>query len=312
MLDFILLVIGITGLWGGTVLTLSGAVALSDRSGLSQGFVGLTVLAIGTDLPELFVSVSGSLQQLRGVDASGVIVGNAIGSAIAQGTLVLGIAGLFGYLTAAPRIVRRDGATLLLAIVLTLALAYDGSVGRLEGAALLSAYLIFFVALFQAEHRHAEPKKSTDSSLLRDLATVAIGVTTVTLAAHVVVTESLEIANAWGVSQTLLGVLVLGLGTSLPELILSVGAATKGHASLSLGNVIGSNIFDLLVPIGVGAVIHPLAVADATISFDLPALGLATLALLIFLSRKRGLQRQEAIALIALFVGYAALRVAIG
>ena len=84
---------------------------MSERHGLSKGFVGLTILAVGTDLPELLVSVSGSVQQLQGIEASGVIVGNATGSAIAQGTLVLGVAGLIGYLSVAPRMVRRDGMT---------------------------------------------------------------------------------------------------------------------------------------------------------------------------------------------------------
>ena len=97
--------LGLLGLWGGTLLTVRGAVELSERHGLSQGFVGLTVLAIGTDLPELLVSISGSVQQLQGIEASGVIVGNATGSAMAQGTLALGVAGLVGYLGVAPRMV---------------------------------------------------------------------------------------------------------------------------------------------------------------------------------------------------------------
>jgi cation:H+ antiporter len=102
------------------------------------------------------------------------------------------------------------------------------------------------------------------------------------------------------------------LGTSVPELVLSVGAASKGNGSLAMGNVIGSNIFDLLVPVGVAALLHPLLVAGDTTSFDLPALALGTVALLLFSLRKRGLQRSEAIALVAIYLGYASLRVMIG
>lgn len=308
MFATIFLLLGLVGLWGGTLLTVRGAVDVSERHGLSQGFIGLTILAIGTDLPELLVSVSGSIQQLRGIESSGVIVGNATGSAMAQGTLVLGVAGLFGYMGIARRMVQRDGVTLLLAIGLALALCWDGDVTRVEGATLLIAYLIYFVALVQAEHTsHGEPlprKPGAPSPVFA----LGVGLVTVILSAHVVVTEGVELATTWGVSQTVVGALIIALGTSLPELALSIGAARQGHPSLSVGNVIGSNIFDMLIPVGVAAVIYPLAVAPETAAFDLPALALATVVLLVFMVRRQGLQRGEAVGLLALYVGYAALR----
>ena len=308
MVETLLLLVGLAGLWGGTVLTVRGAVAVSERHGLSQGFIGLTILAIGTDLPELLVAVSGSIQQLRGIESSGVIVGNATGSAMAQGTLVLGVAGLVGYLGAAPRIVRRDGVTLLLSIALTSVLALGGSVSRLEGVALVIGYFIYMVALVQAERGHGEEHARSETHRLSPSLSLLIGLGTVLLAAHIVVTEGVALAERWGISQTVVGALIIALGTSLPELALSIGAVRKGHTSLSTGNVIGSNIFDLLVPVGVAAMIHPLTVAETTMSFDLPALALATAALLVFMTRKRGLQRPEAAALLGLYAGYAALR----
>jgi cation:H+ antiporter len=308
VLETILFLLGLAGLWGGTLLTVRGAVEVSERHGLSQGFIGLTILAIGTDLPELLVSVSGSIQQLRGVESSGVIVGNATGSAMAQGTLVLGVAGLFGTMGIAPRMIRRDGLTLLLAIALTTVLCWDGDVGRLQGGALLIGYLIYFVSLVQAEHGHTEPQTRGDPRQLSPFFALGIGLVTVILAAHVVVAEGIELADSWGISQTVVGALVIALGTSLPELALSIGAMRQGHASLSAGNIIGSNIFDLLVPVGLAAVIHPLVVDATTTTFDLPAVGLATAALLVFMSHRRGLQRSEAIALIGLYTAYAALR----
>ena len=309
MLETILLILGLLGLWGGTLLTVRGAVELSERHGLSKGFVGLTILAIGTDLPELLVSISGSVQQLQGIEASGVIVGNATGSAMAQGTIVLGVAGLVGYLSVARRMVYRDGLTLLLAIALTAALAFDGEVGHFEGAALLIAYLIYIVALVQAEHHNGPDPGRPSQGAISPLFAIAVGIVTVVLSAHIVVTEGIALAEAWGISQTILGVLIIGAGTSLPELALSIGAVKEGHASMSVGNVIGSNIFDLLVPVGLGAAISPLTVAPATLLFDLPALALATAVLLVFLVRRKGLQRSEAVALVALYVGYATLRV---
>jgi len=310
LLDIIFLVLGLLGLWGGSLLTVRGAVDLSDRHGLSHGFVGLTILAIGTDLPELLVSVSGSIEQLRGIDASGVIVGNATGSAIVQGTLVLGVAGLAGYLSVAPRLIWRDGVTLLICAAIVGLLAFDGRVGRYEGAALLLVYLIYMAALVQAENHSGGEPRTPAKGRMHPLMAIGIGLVTVILAAHTVVTEAVQLAEAWGMTQTMLGVLIIGAGTSLPELALSVGAAKEGHASLSVGNIIGSNIFDLLVPVGLAATISPLHVARTTVWFDLPASALATVALLIFLVRRRGIQRPEAIALVVLYVGYVALRIA--
>ncbi len=311
MFEIILLLIGLAGLWGGTLLTVRGAVQLSERHGLSKGFIGLTILAIGTDLPELVVSIDGSVQQLQGIDASGVIVGNATGSAFVQGTLVLGAAGLFGYLRAAPSMVRRDGLALFLMIGLTALVCLDGRVGRVEGGVMLIAYLMYFLVLVQAErHNGREAEASKGKGGIPPALALSVGLVTVLLGAHVAVTEAIGIAEAWGITQTLVGVLIIGAGTSLPELALSVGAAKSGHTSLSVGNVIGSNIFDLLIPMGVAATISPLHVAPLTVRFDLPAIALASGALVVFLLNRRGIQRREAIALVALYVGYTALRIA--
>ncbi len=177
---------------------------------------------------------------------------------------------------------------------------------------MMLAYAIYFVALVQAEQRRRRPIERPPEGRLPPPLSIALGLVTVTLGAHVVVTEALVVAASLGLSQTLLGVLLVGAGTSLPELSLSVRAATQRHASLSVGNVIGSNIFDLLVPVGVGGAIHPLLVAEETIVFDLPALALTSLVLLTFLARRRGLQRSEAIALAGLYAGYAGLRMLLG
>jgi cation:H+ antiporter len=308
----VILILGLIGLWAGTNLTLGGAVRLGERYGFSHAFIGLTVLAIGTDLPELLVAVSASIQQIQGIEASGVIVGNATGSAIAQGSLVLGVAGLVGYLRVAPRMVRREGLTLLLAIGLTAAVSLDGSIDRFDGTALLIGYLIFFVALVHSQRKERTPPSVSETGAFRVFLSITFGIGIVSLSAHAVVTSGVSLAASWDVSQTLVGVLIIGMGTSLPELVLSVGAAAKGHGSLSAGNVIGSNIFDLFVPIGVGALLHPLIVGSETLRFDLPALALGTVMLMVFLLRKRGLQRGEAAVLVAFYLGYATLRVVIG
>ena len=141
---------------------------------------------------------------------------------------------------------------------------------------------------------------------------ILIGLAVVTFAAHLAVGGGLELAAALGVTQTLLGVILIGAGTSLPELALSLRAAAEKRASMSVGNVIGSNIFDLLVPMGTAAAIHPLVVERGTLLFDLPCLAILTAALLYLLTHKRGLQRWEAMLLIGIYVSYAGLRITVG
>lgn len=310
-LDVGLVVLGLLGLWWGTSLTLGGALRLTDRAGLSHGFVGLTVLAIGTDLPELFVAVTGGIQQLRGLEVSGVVVGNAVGSAIAQGSLVLGVAGLIAYRHIAPKVVRRDLIVLVLCVGLVAAIAADRQIVRWEGVALTLVYSIYFVGLIQAERGKSEAAAPTGGPMGSIVARIVIGLVAVSASAHVVVTGVMDLGIAWGMSQTLLGVLILGLGTSLPELALSVGAAFRGQMSLSIGNIVGSNIFDVLIPVGVSAAIHPLAVESETLTTDLPALAVLTLALFAFSLRKRGLQKVEALALVGLYVVFVVLRLGI-
>ena len=149
--DALVLAAGVAGLWGGTELAVRGAARLGRAFGVSEGFLGLTVFAIGTDIPEWLVAIEGGWQRLDGIATSGLVVGNAIGSTIAQGALVLGIAGLGGTLRLAPREVRRDGIPLLLAAVVLFVLAWDGSVTRAEGAVLMATYAVYATTLLRAE-----------------------------------------------------------------------------------------------------------------------------------------------------------------
>jgi len=257
------------------------------------------------------VAVDGGLHRLAGTPTSGVVVGNAVGSAIIQGSLVLGVAGLVGHLRLAPRLLRRDGATLVLAIVLLGLAAGDGRVEWFEGASLLVVYAIYSVALVQAERATEKVRGGPGRSLLVTAAGIALGLAAVIGSAELVVDRSLALAEEWGVSQTLIGILLVGAGTSLPELALSLGAAAKGRAGLSVGNVIGSNVFDILVPIGASSVIAPLEVDRWMLRLDLPALVAITLLALAFFRRRRGIHRPQALALILGFLAYALLRVAV-
>jgi cation:H+ antiporter len=305
-----LLLAGLAGLWFGTATTLRAAVSLAERRGLSQAFLGLTVLAFGTDLPELIVAVDGALMQMRGVDAAGVVVGNAIGSANAQGGLVLGIAILVGSFDLAKVEVRRDGAVLLLAIGLFTLFGFDGSMTRVEGAALTALYLAYLFVLMRAatarETFRKEPMRGDGFDALR----ISGGLLVLLLSAEIVIDHAIALAAAWGVSQIVIGALLIGVGTSLPELALSFGAAAKGRVALSLGNVIGSNILDVLLPVGLSALLHPIAVDRQILALDLPFAGFLTGLILVWAFVNPRLGRVQAGVLIGSYLAYACLRVA--
>jgi cation:H+ antiporter len=308
-LNLVLVILGLVALWQGTDFALEGALRISSRFGVSRGFVGLTVLAIGTGLPELVVGVVGGMEQLAGVEASGVVVGNMTGSVVTQGAVVLGVSGLLSHLRLAPRMIRRDGIILLLAIGLFALVGSDGRIVRSEGAVLIVGYAIYLVALFQAERSGKDAPKPTEGRAIVDLLTVTLGLATVVVAAHVVVVNAISIADDWNVSQTVVGIFLVGAGTSLPELALSVRAAAKGQSSMSVGNVIGSNTFDLMVPVGASSAIFPLTVSRDVMIIDIPVMAIVTVTALVFFIRKKGLQKGEALTLLVMYGAYLILRV---
>ena len=308
-MDFFLLFLALLALWQGTDLALEGALRISARFGVSRGFVGLTVLAIGTGLPELVVGVMGGLEQLQGIEASGVVVGNMTGSVVAQAALVLGASGLFARLRLPPRMIKRDGIILLLAIGVFALVGIDGRIGRGEGVVLIGAYAAYLVALVRNERNGSYTPESTERRLVVDCLAVGFGLVTVVVAAHVAVLRAISIAEVWNVSQTVIGIFLVGAGTSLPELALSIRAAAKRHSSMSVGNVIGSNTFDLMVPVGASSVLFPLAVDRHTLLVDVPTMVVVTSATLLFLLGRNGLRRGEALSLLGMYGAYLVLRV---
>ncbi len=307
-LDLLLLGLGLAGLAFGASRTLTATVEIGERHGLSPMFLGLPVLAIGTDLPEIVIAIDGALLSLRGVDADGVVVGNAVGSAIAQVGIVLGVVCIAGDVAVPRRDLRRDGAVLVAACIALGLAVYDGQVGRLEGAALALAYLGYLAWLLRgatrAEHFRASWDRGDGAALLR----ITGGLLVLLLSAEVVLARSLALAESWEISQTGIGAVLVGAGTSIPELALSFAAAAKGRAAVSVGNVIGSNILDLLLPIGLAALVVPLDVPSELWQIDLPVV--LVLSALVWSWSLRGskLTRTHGAVLLVAYLGYATFR----
>ncbi|MDJ0761316.1 MAG: sodium:calcium antiporter [Woeseiaceae bacterium] len=304
MLMFLLLVLGLIGLWYGTELTINGAVSLAKRLGVSEFIVGVAILSVGSDLPELAIAVDGAIKTAGAGDASNVVVGTAIGSTLGQIGLVLGITALLAYLTLPKRTALRHGAVLLGSIIILALMAADGYVSALEGIVMVVVYLIYFVLLWTDAGKHDPGTGEELQPPLKSLVILLVGFTIVIVAAEVTVSSAIELAEQLGVSETVIAILLIGLGTSLPELSISLGAVMKGKARMSVGNLIGSNVFDTLVPIGVAAAISGVTVERSILFKELPFLFILTTVVLFFFLRVRGLQRWEAVVILSMYGGY--------
>lgn len=307
-MDYLLLFGGLIGLWLATELTVRQATRLAEGLGLSSMFIGLTIIALGTDLPELVIAINGAINNLSGgTDSSGIIAGNTIGSSIAQTSLVLGISALI------QAVVRETHTNnlikqLLFAGLLLLLLTLDGGLSRIDGGVLIlafSAYIWFsYRQMAKAPAAEAPPRNGQSKILTAGL--LLLGLAGIIGSSELAVDRALAIAESMGVKQSFVGAILMGLGTSLPELAITLSALLRqGNPDLSIGNILGSSIFDLLVPLGVAALIAPLNFAADIRYFDLPVmLGLALL-MYILLHLRKGIQTGEGILLIVFFVAYA-------
>lgn len=298
MIDFIFLLLGIIGLWLGTELVVRSAVTIAHRYNISEIFIGLTILAFGTDLPELVIAVGGALHNAKGMDTSGIITGNAIGSCINQISLVIGATAFFHFLSIGKIQIRYFAIELFGSIILLMIVSFDNVLSWDNGAILIIAFLIYFITHIQQERKSIKRKTDTKTSIkfskiAMQICILVIGLVLVAFSSDVTINNALHIAEYWGIKQSFIGAIILGAGTSLPELAISVNAVLKKKPGLSIGNIIGSNIFDLLIPLGFASVIADVRVDNIILWFDLPFLFMLSLIVLGFLSSKRGLQKWE-------------------
>ncbi len=305
-----MLIAGLGGLWFGSELTLRGAVSIATRFGVSEFIVGVAILSVGSDLPELAIAIDAGLKNLAGGDYSNVVVGSAIGSSLGQIGFVLGFVGLISFLTLPRRMVYQHGSTLLGSLVLIGLFGYDGSVTAVEGLALLLVYGIYFVALITDIRKDSvAPEETVHLELARSALYLLAGLVIVIGAAELTVSSATLVAERFGVSDAVIAIVIIGLGSSLPEFTISIGAVLKGHHHMSVGNLIGSNVFDTLVPIGVAALIAPLHFDASLLRYELPFLFFLTAVVLVFFLRVRGIQRWEAAVILGLYVGFVVVKI---
>ncbi len=272
---------------------------------MSEFVVGVAILSIGSNLPELAIAIDGAIVNLRGGQASDLIVGSAIGSSLGQFGFVLGLTGLLGYLALPKRIVIAHGAVLLGTLVLLGFVGYDASVSRAEGALLVAVYLVYLGFLLSDKDDSLSKDDSGSSLPLgRSWLFVVVGLGIVIASAEITVSAASNVARMLEIKESFVAIVIIGLGTSLPEFSISVGAIIRRRSSMSVGNLIGSNIFDTLVPIGVAATISGIRFDYNMLTQDLPFLFALSVLVLIFFWRKRGIQKYEAMIILGAYCAY--------
>ena len=296
---------------GGEILV-RGAVALARRLRISDLLIGLTVVGFGTSAPELVVSLEAVLD-----GRPDIAVGAVVGSNIANVALVLGVAALITPIRCAPAVVTRDGAAMLVASAVLVALALTGVIERWEGGLMLAVLLGFIGYSYWSETRAKAPSATLHAheveefsdvsmTLWVSLAALAGGLACVIIGSKMLIVGAVSIAREAGMSEAVIGLTLVAVGTSLPELATGVVAALRRHTDVAIGNVLGSNIFNIMGMLGVTAIVTPVPIAAQIAGFDVWVMLAVAAVLIPFLVTGWRLDRIEAAAFLALYAAYTA------
>jgi len=288
-----------------------GAVGVAQRMEISPFIVGLTIVGFGTSAPELVVSVDAAL-----AGAPGIAVGNVIGSNMANMMLIVGTAALLCPVAVHPDALRRDVVVMTAATLLFVTIAFSGVMNRMTGIAFVCALFIYLALSLWWDSRRAGPAAALHGEETAEVSVVlpqriwllitamVVGLAALIGGSRLAVTGATALARDAGISEEIIGITLVAIGTSLPELATAIMAAKRGHTDVSIGNIIGSNIFNLLGIAGAAAIVTPLSFELEIIKYDLWALLAVTGILIAFMMTGRRIERWEGVGLLLLYVGY--------
>ncbi|MBN1763313.1 MAG: calcium/sodium antiporter [Methanomicrobia archaeon] len=342
----VMLIIGLVLLVKGSDFFVKAAAAIATKLGVSEFVIGLTLVAIGTSIPELASSVAASLQQ-----QSDIVMGNIVGSNIANIGLILGVAASIAVIKTREEMLKRDGYLMLFAALVLYLFILNGTISRFEAVIFLLLYLAYILFLLKEKpqfkgaygfkefltyffkfeyvrtvinavsNRRQErnnDKSASDEArakelktgFVKDFAVLVLGGAAVIVGAKYLIAETVFFAEYFLISKMLIGITIVAVGTSLPELSVSVSAARQGYGDIAVANVIGSNIANIFLILGVSALVFPIAVTRETLAVIAPFMILMTVLLLIFIKTRWELSRVEGLALLVLYGAFMAVLVA--
>lgn len=309
-MDFIILIIGFFLLIKGADIFVDGASSIAKKIGIPSVIVGLTIVSLGTSAPELAVSLISSFN-----GNNGIAVGNVLGSNLFNTLVVLGGTAIVAPLIIKKCTIKRDYITTLLVTILTCFLIFglvpksENMLSRISGIILLVVCIIYMFILVKAAKKDSvkDEENTSEIKMSKNILLSLIGVVGIVFGGNLVVDSATNIAYALGMSEKLVGLTIVAVGTSLPELVTSIVAALKGENDIALGNVLGSNIFNLVLILGASAAISPITVSGVMV-IDFIILIAVTLFIgaLIFFNKKeeKRLGRLEGIILVGMYVAY--------
>ncbi len=312
IISFLILIAGLILLLFAGDYLVRGAVALAEKLKISPLIIGLTIVAFGTSAPELFVSLKAAFDGVYGI-----ALGNIVGSNIANVLLVLGAPALIS-----PIICKENGIGFSLAImsvltVLLMVMMATGALTHFDGLILLAVLSVFLAWQFKRAHRdraaqntYSDYKDEIDdvpTENSRIAACLLFGVIGLPIGASLTVHGAVDIARVFGVSETIIGLTIVAIGTSLPELVTTVMAAWRGNGAVAIGNVVGSNIFNIAAILGITSVLHPLFVPERIAFFDMWVMAAATALVVILSMCARPITRVGGIIMLALYGLYIVL-----
>jgi cation:H+ antiporter len=296
----------------GAELFIRGAVRIARTFGVSPFVIGLTLVGFGTSAPELVVNISAALN-----DTTDIAVGNIVGSNVANIGLILGVAAVLNPVSAQMRLLRIELPIMLAASAGVWAAAEYGAITRGIGLAYLAGFVLVMAYLFRsAKEEPPEVKEEIGQSVPATVhrtwvsaVLLLIGLVGLVGGAELMVRSAVAVATEWGVSELIIGLTIVAVGTSLPELAATAAAAYRGESDIAVGNVVGSNIFNVLLILGATAQVAPLPIPDDLRRLDIPVMMAFSVALLLMLAKGLRVRRWQGALLLAAYAGYVAWQV---
>ncbi len=311
-MSFLILIIGFAFLIKGADAFVEGASSIAKKFNVPSMIIGLTIVAMGTSAPEAAVSVTSSL-----AGQNDMSVANVVGSNFFNILVVLGVSSIIAKLPVQNETIKKDTPFLILISVLLLVFGVNLKLGRIEGLALLALFTYFLVNTIKSAKKSTENhsfetgetavaieiETSSEISLPKTILVSIIGIIGIVIGGDMVVNSATSIATSFGMSANLVGLTIVAVGTSLPEFVTSIVAIKKGETEIAIGNVIGSNLFNILLVLGLAAVINPISMSILAF-IDIVFMVLITLLLYIFMKKRNSLVKSQGIILVVLYIAY--------
>lgn len=339
--NLLILMLSLVLLVKGSDYFVKSASTIAEKLGVSEFVIGLTLVAVGTSIPELASSIAAALQQ-----ASGIVIGNVVGSNIVNIGFIVGLAAVIFPMKTEIEMLRRDGYIMLFAALLFFAFALNGELSILESAFFILIFIAYVFFLFEEAEKYegklhfkefvvyffkfeyivrARQKlgsirnESTGAEdfapregFAKDILILVVSCAAIIIGARYFVEKSIFFAEFLGIPETIIGTTLVAVGTSLPELVVTVTAARQGFGSIALGNIIGSNIANIFLILGLSGLIYPIAVDQISLFFTTPVMILISVLLLVFISTGWEIKRWEGVALMAFYAAFLLVLLSMG